>query len=209
MSVSNHLLTDDQMRQFISRGYVVLQTDFPKEFHEGLNAKLNEVMDKEGNPGNNLLPRFSEVGDILQNPVVRGALTSVVGHDYTIHPHRHCHFTYPGRKVQDGEDLSSAYWQLSLPFYGSPTRSNVPPCGTPRQRSLQPRRQGRQRGILRAVATSPRSPPQSAPRPVSPPPRSAGGRRAGTSTASGTRRAKHRRSFLRDPVGGHERRCRE
>ncbi len=108
MSVSNHLLTDDQMRQFISRGYLVLQTDFPKEFHEGLNAKLNEVMDKEGNPGNNLLPRFSEVGDIIQNPIVRGALASVVGHDYTIHPHRHCHFTYPGRKVQTWH--KDSYW---------------------------------------------------------------------------------------------------
>lgn len=108
MSDSKHLLTDDQMRQFISKGYLVLQTDFPKEFHEGLNAKLNETMEKEGNPGNNLLPRFSEIGDIIQNPVVRGALTSVVGHDYTIHPHRHCHFTYPGRKVQTWH--KDSYW---------------------------------------------------------------------------------------------------
>ena len=100
MSDSNCLLTDDQMRQFISRGYLVLQTDFPKEFHESLNAKLSEVMEKEGNPGNNILPRLSEFNDIVQSPVVHGALTSVVGHDYTIHPHRHCHFTYPGRKVQ-------------------------------------------------------------------------------------------------------------
>jgi len=60
------------------------------------------------NPGNNLLPRFSEVGDIIQNPVVRGALTSVVGPDYTIHPHRHCHFTYPGRKVQTWH--KDSYW---------------------------------------------------------------------------------------------------
>ena len=108
MSVSNYLLTDDQMRQFISRGYLVLQTDFPKEFHESLNAKLNEAMEKEGNPGNNLLPRFSEVGDIIQSPVVRGALTSVVGYDYTIHPHRHCHFTYPGRKDQTWH--KDSYW---------------------------------------------------------------------------------------------------
>ena len=108
MSVSNYLLSDEQMRQFISRGYLVLRTDFPKEFHERLNAKLNEAMEKEGNPGNNILPRFSEVGDIIQNRVVRGALTSVVGPDYTIHPHRHCHFTYPGRKVQTWH--KDSYW---------------------------------------------------------------------------------------------------
>lgn len=108
MSVSDYLLTDDQMRQFISRGYVVLKTDFSKEFHASLNAKLGEVMEKEGNPGNNLLPRFSEVGDIVQSPVIRGALTSVLGSDYTIHPHRHCHFTYPGRKVQHWH--KDSYW---------------------------------------------------------------------------------------------------
>ena len=108
MNVSESLLTDEQMRQFISRGYLVLKTDFPKEFHESLNAKLNEVMEKEGNPGNNILPRVSEFNDIVQSPVVHGALTSVVGHDYTIHPHRHCHFTYPGRKVQGWH--KDSYW---------------------------------------------------------------------------------------------------
>ncbi len=108
MSVSKSLLTDDQMRQFISRGYLVLKTDFPKEFHGSLNAKLKEVMEKEGNPGNNILPRLSEFNDIVHSPVVHGALTSVLGHDYTIHPHRHCHFTYPGRKVQGWH--KDSYW---------------------------------------------------------------------------------------------------
>ncbi len=108
MSVSSHLLTDEQMRQFISRGYVILRTALPKEFYESLNAKLSEVMEKEGNPGNNLLPRLSEINDILQDPVVRGGLTSVVGENYSIHPHRHCHFTYPGRKVQHWH--KDSYW---------------------------------------------------------------------------------------------------
>jgi hypothetical protein len=108
MSLLNHLLTDDQMRQFISHGYLVLKTDFPKEFHESLNGRLNDVMEKEGNPGNNILPRLSEFNDIVQSPVVHGALTSVLGNDYTIHPHRHCHFTYPGRKVQGWH--KDSYW---------------------------------------------------------------------------------------------------
>ena len=108
MGVSNHLLTDDQMRQFISRGYLILQTDFPQEFHETLNAKLAEVMEKEGNPGNNILPRLREMQDVAQNPVVRGALTSVLGQHYTVHPHRHCHFTFPGRKVQGWH--KDSYW---------------------------------------------------------------------------------------------------
>ena len=108
MSVSSHLLTDDQMRQFIAHGYLILKTDLTKEFHKTLNAKLAAVMEKEGNPGNNLLPRLSDINDIIQSPVVRGALTSVLGSDYAVHPHRHCHFTYPGRKVQTWH--KDSYW---------------------------------------------------------------------------------------------------
>ena len=108
MSDSSYLLTDEQMRQFISRGYVILRTELPKEFYELLNANLSEVMEKEGNPGNNLLPRLSEINDILEDPVVRGGLSSVLGGNYVVHPHRHCHFTYPGRKDQHWH--KDSYW---------------------------------------------------------------------------------------------------
>lgn len=108
MSDSTYLLTDEQMRQFISQGYVILRTELPKEFYERLNANLGEVMEKEGNPGNNLLPRLSEINDILEDPVVRGGLSSVLGGDYVVHPHRHCHFTHPGRKVQHWH--KDSYW---------------------------------------------------------------------------------------------------
>ncbi len=108
MSLQNHLLTDDQMRRFISHGYLILKTDFSQEFHDRLNARLDEVMTKEGNWGNNILPRLSEVNDVFQSPVIRGALTSVVGPGYVMHPHRHCHYTFPGRKVQGWH--KDSYW---------------------------------------------------------------------------------------------------
>ena len=92
MSLQNHLLSDDQMCRFIAHGYLILKTDFPAEFHDHLNARLDEVMTKEGNWGNNILPRLSEVNDVFQSPVIQGALTSVVGPGYGMHPHRHCHF---------------------------------------------------------------------------------------------------------------------
>lgn len=108
MSLQEHLLTDEQMRRFISHGYLILKTDFPQEFHDRLNARLDEVMNKEGNWGNNILPRLSEVNDVFQSPVIRGALTSVVGPGYVMHPHRHCHYTFPGRKVQGWH--KDSYW---------------------------------------------------------------------------------------------------
>lgn len=108
MSLQDHLLSDEQMRRFISHGYLILKTDFPSEFHDGLNARLDEVMTKEGNWGNNILPRLSEVNDVFQSPVIQGALTSVVGPGYVMHPHRHCHYTFPGRKVQGWH--KDSYW---------------------------------------------------------------------------------------------------
>ena len=102
------LLTDEQMRRFISHGYLILDTDFPAEFHETMSQKIRKVMQAEGNPGNNILPRVPEVQEVFKHPVIRGALTSVLGPDYIMHPHRHCHFTEPGRRVQSWH--KDSYW---------------------------------------------------------------------------------------------------
>ena len=101
-------LTEAQLRQFVSHGYVVLKTDFPAEFHDAMSHRIQEVMKKEGNPGNNILPRVPEVQDVFNHPVIRGALGSVLGPDHVMHPHRHCHFTEPGRKVQSWH--KDSYW---------------------------------------------------------------------------------------------------
>ncbi|MEZ4618138.1 MAG: HEAT repeat domain-containing protein [Caldilineaceae bacterium] len=102
------LLTDEQMRQFISHGYLILNTDFPADFHNSLSQRIAEVMEKEGNPGNNILPRVPEIQEVFRHPTIRGALTSVLGTDYIMHPHRHCHFTLPGRKTQSWH--KDSYW---------------------------------------------------------------------------------------------------
>ncbi|MCX6048618.1 MAG: HEAT repeat domain-containing protein [Chloroflexi bacterium] len=104
----SYLLTDDQMRQFISHGYLVLKADFSKEFHETMRRKIEEVMAKEGNPGNNILPRVPEIQDVFDHPTVSGALTSVLGPDYIMHPHRHGHYSEPGRKTQTWH--KDSYW---------------------------------------------------------------------------------------------------
>jgi len=101
-------LTEAQMRHFVSHGYVVLKTDFSGEFHAAMSKRIQEVMAKEGNPGNNILPRVPEVQEVFRHPVIRGALSSVLGPEYIMHPHRHCHFTEPGRKVQSWH--KDSYW---------------------------------------------------------------------------------------------------
>lgn len=86
------LLSDEQMRQFITQGFLILKTDFPQAFHQDLTKQLNEVYENEGNPGNNLLPRIHELQKVFDHPIVDGALTSVLGENYLMHSHRHGHF---------------------------------------------------------------------------------------------------------------------
>ncbi|MCQ6562055.1 HEAT repeat domain-containing protein [Paenibacillus mendelii] len=101
------LLTDEQLRTFITNGFLILQTDFSDSFHEQLMAQLNQVYENEGNPGNNLLPRIRELQKVFDHPVITGALTSVLGENYMLHAHRHGH--YNASPVAGGWHKDS-YW---------------------------------------------------------------------------------------------------
>jgi len=46
------------MAQFIAHGYLTITPDLPPAFHAEVFAQHQEVFEKEGNPGNNLLPRI-------------------------------------------------------------------------------------------------------------------------------------------------------
>jgi hypothetical protein len=91
---SNHksqLLTDEQMRKFITEGFLLLETDFSKEFHQRLMEQLDSAY-RDGNPGNNLLPKVPELQKVFDHPVITGGLKSVLGENYLLHAHRHGHF---------------------------------------------------------------------------------------------------------------------
>ncbi len=103
-----YLLTDEQMRDYLTRGFLVLKTDLPRSLHEQIYQKTSEVFDKEGNPGNNILPRVPELQQVFADPTLRGALTSVLGPDHIMHSHRHCHVNRgPG---EGGGVHKDSYW---------------------------------------------------------------------------------------------------
>jgi hypothetical protein len=101
------LLTDEQMRSFITEGFLILKTDFPESFHQRLVEQLNYVYDQEGNPGNNLLPRIHDLKKVFKHPVITGALTSVLGSGYMMHTHRFGHFN---TKSTAGGWHKDSYW---------------------------------------------------------------------------------------------------
>ena len=97
---SKHLLDDDGMRRFIRDGFVSVRVDFPPGFHQNVCRQIDEIFDKQGNPGNNLLPLVPEIQQVFGHPVVHGAMTSVLGPNYYMHPHRYCHVNLPGSEGQ-------------------------------------------------------------------------------------------------------------
>ena len=102
------LLGDEEMQQFIAEGYLTLKSSLPSSLHQDIYQRTEEVFAKEGNPGNNILPRIPALQQVFDDPVVRGALTSVVGPDYIMHAHRHCHINPAGG--QGGGWHKDSYW---------------------------------------------------------------------------------------------------
>ena len=113
MQANSHLsdtnkLTDAQMRDFIVNGHLTVKTDLPRSFHETIYRKTQEYTAKEGNLGNNILPRVPELQAVFEDPAVRGAFTSILGENYVMHSHRHPH---QNRPHSDGQGFhKDSYW---------------------------------------------------------------------------------------------------
>ena len=104
----SHKLTDAQMREFIVNGHLTIKTDLPRSFHETIYRKTQEYTEKEGNLGNNILPRVPELQAVFEDPAVRGAFTSILGENYAMHSHRHPHRNNPH---SDGQGFhKDSYW---------------------------------------------------------------------------------------------------
>ena len=102
--VKQQLLNDEDIRHFIVNGYVNVTADVPTHIHETIYDKTDELFagamdfrgDRQHNPLNNILPLVPELQIVLESPEVRGALTSILGNGYVMHPHRHCHPNFAG-----------------------------------------------------------------------------------------------------------------
>ena len=69
-----YLLNLEQIQDFIVNGYIQIHADFPADLHGDIYQQIEEVFAKEGNPGNNLLPRIPEIQRVFEHPKVCGAL---------------------------------------------------------------------------------------------------------------------------------------
>ena len=96
MDESPKLLTDDQVRRFVSDGFVVLDSSLPDALHAGIARELHYSLKNESKwLGDNLLPRVPNIDLVLQSSVVQGAMQSLLGRDFAWAPHRFPHNSEP------------------------------------------------------------------------------------------------------------------
>ena len=70
MSNQPHTLDDGNLARFVADGCLTVRTTLPADFHSDLYARIDEVFEKEGNPGNNLLPRLPGIQRVFDDPAV-------------------------------------------------------------------------------------------------------------------------------------------
>ena len=119
-------LTDAQMLEFLSAGYLILPVDdLEPEFHERIYQKtksLYRVEDGGGvDFGNNIFPAVPELGEVFKAPSLVGAVSSVLGENYCMHPHRHMHSRALGEggKSDQGFHMDS-YWGMTRTRHHAP-----------------------------------------------------------------------------------------
>jgi HEAT repeat protein len=93
-------LDDDQVQSFLRDGYIIVDAGLAADFHRGIHAQVSRVFATTGNPGNDILPSVPDLHQVLAQPAVTGALASLLGSDYLLHPHRHCHQNLVGSQGQ-------------------------------------------------------------------------------------------------------------
>jgi HEAT repeat protein len=88
------------LARFVRDGYIIVQTGLPREFHDEVCRHACAILDRDGNWGNNILPRVPELREVLTDPAVDATLASLLGPTYVLHPHRYCHRNEPGSTAQ-------------------------------------------------------------------------------------------------------------
>jgi len=112
------LLSDEQVMEFIVRGYHMVTLPQPAEFHEVIHQKCNAIT---SNPGNHILEAVPELNEIYASPILVGALASLLGHDFSMNPHRHLHTIRPVKMSQgwhqDGTNVRDRQVWTCLAMY--------------------------------------------------------------------------------------------
>ena len=97
-------LANKEIQSFIRDGFLcVTPTGLGVKDHATLTQVVNSLREEPDGAhwrGNNCYPSIPELGHVLSDPAVHGALTALLGPGYALHPHRHVHISEPGNTDQ-------------------------------------------------------------------------------------------------------------
>ena len=89
------LLDDAAVKNFIMKGWMSISPDeigLPRAFHKTVYDKMSALHnDKEKKIGENTHSAVPEVHEVMAQPAVAGALQSILGEGYALHPHTFTH----------------------------------------------------------------------------------------------------------------------
>jgi hypothetical protein len=110
------------MIDFVIRGYLVLKPDLPTAYHAAVYDDITAVFaGRPDNPGNAIYDLVPALRAVWSDPQVHGALISLLGADYRMNAHRHCHLSPPGMRSQywhqDGTNKRHHQIRTVLGFY--------------------------------------------------------------------------------------------
>ena len=125
------------MRSYLTEGFLVLKSRLPQEVHGHIRERCEEIFSTTGNPGNEILEMNPALRLVFADPVVKGALSSILGDGYFIYPHRHCQ-NRPGIPVQHNhkdsyeEDVNVHHhrsrWAMTM-YYPQDVTADMGPTG--------------------------------------------------------------------------------
>ena len=98
--MKTRLLDDSAVQRYIVDGHLAIQPTLPADYHRAIKSQLETMIDRDGNPGNDLADRIPDLGRLFGDPAVAGALQSLLGPGYILHRHCHCHDWAPGSEGQ-------------------------------------------------------------------------------------------------------------
>ena len=106
------LLNDDQIKTFIVDGFISLKADVAPEVNDDIHRLLKISSENESHHGNNVLSRVPKMHEVLRCATIDGALLSLLGPDYLLHPHRVLHKSTPLNKKLENYSLSTDGHQM-------------------------------------------------------------------------------------------------
>lgn len=86
-------------RCYLPNNSLLFQPSLPQTFHEYILSQMTNDPSLSKS-GNNILPRLPALNQVYEDVAVKGALTSLLGKNFIMHPHRAVHHNPPGFQSQ-------------------------------------------------------------------------------------------------------------